>query len=201
VGADNTTIVEPLRHVDGIVDVTTDQSCTLCHGNDNPAPPRDLSGRTSSSSPGVGAHQTHLAGTERSRAVPCGECHVVPERLLDVGHVDTASSAEVSFSGAAVAFGAAPTYARGSCENTSCHGGVFPEGHRSGGTNTSPVWTRVNDTEAACGTCHGLPPPAPHPRGDLNPTCSACHENIEPDNVTFRQPELHVDGVVTFLLQ
>jgi hypothetical protein len=45
-----------------------------------------------------------------------------------------------------------------------------------------------------------LPPPAPHPRGDLNPTCSACHENIDPDNLTFNRPDLHVDGIVTFTL-
>jgi predicted CxxxxCH...CXXCH cytochrome family protein len=198
VDIDNVTIVDRARHVDGIVDVTTDQSCTLCHGNDNPAPPRDLLGNTSTRSPGVGAHQVHLAGTERSRAVPCGECHVVPDRLLDVGHVDTAGTAEVSFSGAAVAFGGVASYTGGGCQNTACHGGVFPEGHRSGGTNTAPDWTRVNGTEADCGACHGLPPPAPHPRGDLNPTCSACHENIESDNVSFTLPELHVDGIVTF---
>jgi hypothetical protein len=28
--------------------------------------------------------------------------------------------------------------------------------------------------------------------------CSACHENIAPDNQTFIRPELHVDGVVTY---
>ena len=200
VDVDNVTIVDRAHHVDGIIDVTTDQSCTFCHGSENAAPPRDLLGSTSTRSPGVGAHQVHLQGTERSRAVPCGECHLVPERLLDVDHVDSAGPAEVSFSGAAVAFGGVASYSAGSCENTTCHGGVFPEGHRSGGTNTAPDWTRVNGTEAVCGSCHGLPPPAPHPRGDLNPTCSVCHENIEPDNLTFVRPELHVDGIVTFLL-
>jgi hypothetical protein len=43
-----------------------------------------------------------------------------------------------------------------------------------------------------------LPPPPPHPYAALNPVCSACHENIAPDNTTFERPELHVDGVVTF---
>ena len=79
-----------------------------------------------------------------------------------------------------------------------CHGAVFPDGQASGGTNTEPTWTLVDGTQASCGTCHGLPPPAPHPYLALNPICRACHEDIAPDNKTFVRPELHVDGVVTF---
>lgn len=200
VGSDDRTIAERLRHVDGVVDVTTDQSCMSCHGDRDPAPPRDLAGNTRSSAPGVGAHRTHLDGTPRSRAVACAECHRVPERLLDPGHVDSTSPAEVTLSGVALSFGPGAAYENGRCTNTSCHGALFPLGNESGGTNVAPRWTRVDGTEAACGSCHGLPPPAPHPRGELNPICSACHENIEPDNVTFSRPELHVDGVVTFEL-
>jgi predicted CxxxxCH...CXXCH cytochrome family protein len=112
--------------------------------------------------------------------------------------VDSSRPAEVVFSGAASANGATPTYSGGTCVSTPCHGAVFPRGHASGGTNTSPTWTRVDGTEAGCGACHGLPPPAPHPLGDLNPVCSACHENIAPDNTTFLRPDLHVNGTVTF---
>jgi len=195
------TIAQRERHVDGIVDVATDLACTACHGSDDdPAPPRALAGDTSTEAPGVGAHRIHVAGTSRSRSVPCNTCHVVPERLLAEGHVDSAGPAEVRLTGRAVAFGGTAQYSNGRCENTSCHGGVFPEGHASGATHPAPLWTRVDGSEANCGGCHGLPPPAPHPRGDLNPTCSACHENIEPDNLTFRRPELHVDGEVTFVL-
>lgn len=200
VGDDDRSIVQRLRHVDGIVDVTAEPSCTSCHGDEDPAPPRDLAGNTESSAPGVGAHRTHLDGTPRSRAVRCSECHQVPERLLDAGHVDSAGPAEVTLSGVALSFGAGAAYENGRCTNTSCHGAVFPLGNESGGSNVTPQWTRVDGSEAACGSCHGLPPPAPHPRGELNPVCSACHENIESDNVTFLRPELHVDGVVTFEL-
>jgi predicted CxxxxCH...CXXCH cytochrome family protein len=200
VAADNRTIVERNRHVDGIVDVTLDARCTTCHGGVNPAPPLDLSGQSSTSSPGVGAHQTHVAGTPRSRPVPCGDCHDTPSDVFDPGHLDTPPPAEVVFNGAAVAFGGTPSYAGGTCQGTSCHGGAFPAGHASGGSNTTPLWTLVDGTQATCGACHGLPPPAPHPRGDLNPTCGACHENIAPDNLTFLRPELHVDGVVTFTI-
>jgi predicted CxxxxCH...CXXCH cytochrome family protein len=198
VGPDHVTIIDRDRHVDGVVDVAFDDSCVACHGATDPAPPPDVSGATATTAPGVGAHRTHLDPPGRSRPVPCAECHVVPSTVLEAGHVDTPRPAEVIFSGVALAHDAAPSYANGSCQSTPCHGAVFPRGRASGGTNTAPDWTTVDGTQAACGTCHGLPPPRPHPLGDLNPVCSACHENIAPDNVTFTRPELHVDGVVTF---
>jgi predicted CxxxxCH...CXXCH cytochrome family protein len=198
VGADNHTIIDLAHHVDGIVEVDVPTKCTACHGGDNPAPPTDLEGNTLTSAAGVGAHQTHVRGTARSRAVPCAECHLVPKTVLDPGHLDSARPAEVTFSGAAIAFGATPTYANGTCQNTACHGAQFPNGHASGGAHTVPTWTRVNGTEAACGSCHGLPPPPPHPLGSLNPTCNACHKNIAADNRTFLRPDLHADGIVTF---
>ena len=46
--------------------------------------------------------------------------------------------------------------------------------------------------------CHSLPPPAPHPYLQFNPVCSACHQDIAPDNKTFVRPDLHADGIVTF---
>jgi predicted CxxxxCH...CXXCH cytochrome family protein len=187
--------------VDGVVDVETEQACTACHGSDDdPAPPLDLAGNMDTEAPGVGAHRIHVTGTSRSRAVACESCHLVPEHLLDEGHVDTSGPAEVRLTGAAVAFGGTAEYTNGRCQNTSCHGGVFPDGHASGATDPEPVWTRVDGSQTDCGGCHGMPPPRPHPRGDLNPTCNACHENIEADNRTFRRPDLHVDGEVTFLV-
>jgi predicted CxxxxCH...CXXCH cytochrome family protein len=200
IAPDDRTIASRASHVDGLVDVSVNESCTSCHGDENPAPPRDLAGNTDTSAPGVGAHQIHLAGTERSRAVTCNECHLVPDHVLAAGHLDSSRPAEVSFAGVALAFGDDASYANGACSNVSCHGAVFPEGHASGGTDTAPSWLDVTGLGATCGSCHGLPPPAPHPRGDLNPTCSACHENIDSDNLTFTRPELHVDGIVTFTL-
>jgi predicted CxxxxCH...CXXCH cytochrome family protein len=198
VAADDQRMLEPLRHVDGIVDVTLDQTCTSCHGSDNPAPPQDTRGGTRTSSPGVGAHQAHVQGTGRSRAVPCQECHQVPSEMLSPGHVDTALPAEVSFSGVAAAFGATPSYAAGSCSSTACHGAVFPDGNASGGSLTVPSWTKVDGTQAACGTCHGLPPGRPHPY--YSDDCGRCHEDMSLDGKTFLHPERHVDGVVTFTL-
>jgi hypothetical protein len=195
VGTDDVTIIDRARHVDGVVDVDVDPSCTSCHGGENPAPPSDVSGHLATTFPGVGAHQAHLTAGERARAVPCSECHVVPLDPLAPGHIDTPLPAELAFSGVATAFGAAPVYEGGTCGQTACHGAVFPDGHHSGGTNLTPQWTQVDGSQASCGSCHGLPPPRPHP---LPTDCSQCHEDVASDNQSFVHPELHVDGIVTF---
>lgn len=195
VGADNQSIIDKLHHVDGVVDVAFDQTCTGCHGSKNPAPPRDLVGNVLTTAASVGAHQTHVLGTASSRAVACAECHLVPKAVLDAGHVDTPLPAEVVFSGTALSFGGKTEYRAGRCESSGCHGAIFPQDHPSGGTNTEPVWTQVDAGQASCGSCHGLPPPPPH---QLRTDCHTCHQNLAADDVTFTHPEQHVDGKVTF---
>jgi predicted CxxxxCH...CXXCH cytochrome family protein len=199
VGPDDRTIIEKSLHVNGTVDVSFDESCNACHGGDNAAPPRDVAGHARTTFAGVGAHQTHVLGTERSRAVPCDTCHVVPKDVFDEGHMDTDRPAEVVFSDVATVGGANPSYANGSCGSTYCHGAVFPEERPSGGSNTEPIWTRVDGTEAACGACHGLPPPPPHPLNTY--PCHQCHSDIDTDDRTFIHPEQHVDGVVTLTFE
>jgi predicted CxxxxCH...CXXCH cytochrome family protein len=196
VGADDVTIIDRERHVDGHVDVRIDSSCRSCHGGENAAPPRNVDGEAAPTARGVGAHQTHVLGTTRSRAVPCRECHVVPEDVLSPGHLDTPPPAEVTLSGTGTAYGPGALWAGGKCADSSCHGAVFPGGHRSGGSLTTPAWSIVDGSQAACGTCHALPPPRPHPY--FSEDCGRCHENVSPDGKTFLRPDLHVDGVVTF---
>jgi len=190
---DGNTIVDRLHHVDGVIDVSVPMDCTSCHGSQNPAPPVDLAGSVETSSPGVGAHQTHVLGTARARAVPCNECHEVPNDVMSPGHMDTALPAELAFSGVATAFGATPTYAAGTCSGTPCHGATFPDGNPSGASVSTPTWTRVDGTQSACGACHGLPPPRPHP---TQTDCHRCHQHVAADDVSFLLPSLHVDGVV-----
>jgi len=192
---DNHTIIDRLRHVNGTVDVAFEGGCTSCHGDVNAAPPLDTEGNRATTAPGVGAHQTHVVGTGNSRPVPCGECHVVPRLVLAAGHVDSALPAELVFSDVALAGGATPMYENGRCSSTSCHGAVFPQ--ESGGTNTEPRWNRVDGTEAACGSCHGLPPPPPHPLASPEFPCNYCHMNVAADDTSFVYPELHVDGIIT----
>lgn len=185
-------IISPALHVNGIVEVGVPTDCTSCHGSDGPAPPSDVAGNTETTFPGVGAHQTHVLGTSTSRAVPCGECHAVPVQATEAGHWDTFLPAEVLFSGVATSYGAPIEYDEGSCENSYCHGAVFFDGRKSGGTNTAPTWTTVDGSEAACGSCHGLPPPIGHPQST---DCASCHLNVRPDNVSFYDPTLHVNGI------
>jgi predicted CxxxxCH...CXXCH cytochrome family protein len=195
VATDDSTIIDRARHVDGIVDVDVNPNCSSCHGGENSAPPRDISGHEATSFAGVGAHQSHLQTAGRARAVTCGECHAVPEQPLSAGHIDSPLPAEVELTGVAASFGAKPAYEQGTCNQTACHGAVFPKGHQSGGSNVAPQWTKADGSQAKCGSCHGLPPPRPHPY----PTnCSQCHEDVASDNVSFVHPELHVDGIVTF---
>jgi hypothetical protein len=111
------------------------------------------------------------------------------------GHIDTELPAELAFSGTALAYRGSPQFRAGNCENSGCHGAIFPQDHPSGGTNTTPTWTKVDGTQASCGACHGLPPPPPHL---LNSACHTCHQDMAADDTTFTHPELHVDGIVTF---
>jgi predicted CxxxxCH...CXXCH cytochrome family protein len=197
IASDDLTIEFPARHVDGVVEVEFDHGCASCHGGDNPAPPSDTQGHTDTSFLGVGAHQAHLHPGKRARAVRCNECHRVPQAVLDPGHIDSELPAEVRFAGVALAFEAEPAYRAGSCAGTPCHGAKLSGDHESGAKNPTPIWTRVDGSQSACGGCHGLPPPRPHP---YQSNCSQCHEDVASDNLSFTRPELHVDGVVTFTL-
>jgi predicted CxxxxCH...CXXCH cytochrome family protein len=179
------------RHVDGVVDVSVPQACDSCHGSTNPAPPVDTRGRTDATLPGVGAHQTHVLGTPRARAVACDECHRVPDAVLTAGHLDSALPAEVSFAGIATAFGNTPVYTDGVCADSYCHGGHFQREHESGGSLTAPNWTLVDGSQSACGSCHGLPPPLPHPQVS---DCRYCHRNALDNQGGFSDPSLHVNG-------
>lgn len=110
--------------------------------------------------PATGAHATHLQPAY-SAPVACATCHPVPGQVETPGHVD----------GTVDVIGA--TFAAGSC-TTGCHG------------LDQPTWKGT----APCGSCHGLPPPAPHP---ASAECDRCHLVAGPDT-TIAQPAGHVDG-------
>ena len=124
----------------------------------------DVDGGTSRGLRGVGAHQAHLLDANWHRTVLCSDCHLVPLNVEDPGHLDP-SPAEVLYQPVdgglvvAAAGGATPTWNGDTCTNW-CHGAKL-----TGGTLTEPVWTRYDVSQAYCGNCHGVPPPAPHPQG------------------------------------
>ncbi len=176
-------IADPARHIDGTVDVIEDAPCDSCHGGGgNPAPPVDVDGATSTSARGVGAHRAHLGASSWHLEVACDECHVVPTSLHAVGHVDTPTPAELRFGPLA----GATSWNGAACSNSYCHGATL-----TGGTHPSPVWTVVDGSQSTCHSCHGYPPPLPHP---ANSDCGVCHQSMTPGSSSITNPSLHIDG-------
>lgn len=171
----------------------TPEDCVVCHGgveNATGAPPKDIAGNVTPLARGVGAHTRHLEGGTLSSGFPCSTCHVVPDSLYAPGHVDSDLPAEVQFSGLAVAEEAHPVWNGESCQNTYCHG--FFEG---GNQNNAPVWTRVDGSQDACGTCHGLPPDGDHPQIE---NCVLCHAAVVDSTNVIIDKTRHVNGTIDF---
>jgi predicted CxxxxCH...CXXCH cytochrome family protein len=184
-------ITDPTRHIDGNLDVNTDQPCNSCHGGVNNAPPKDTLGNTVTTARGVGAHQSHLSPANPFfKPVVCSDCHQVPATVNSVGHIDHPLPAYVIFSGRA---GTSPTWNGSQCSNVYCHGATLTDGSSgAGGTSTSPVWQKVDGSQAQCTSCHGFPPPAPHP---ADSDCGKCHLDVKPGaNTTFLDSTKHIDG-------
>ncbi len=137
---------------------------------------------------GVGAHQQHVLGAGLMRPVSCSECHLVPEAVDDPGHIDTPLPAEVIFGPLSHTSSATPTWDRKTktCTNVYCHGATL-----GGGTNNTPRWDIVDGTQASCGSCHSLPPPAPHPNSTA---CEGCHAPVVGPGMTIAMPTRHADG-------
>ena len=196
----NTTITYPAKHIDGNVDVINDQPCNTCHGDpagapvpgDNKvnAPPNDTMGGMLTSLRGVGAHQAHMGASTWRAPISCGECHHVPASLLSIGHIDSPLPAEVLFGNLA---GSTASWNGSTCSNVYCHGATLNDGGgTAGGTATKPVWTTVDGSQSQCGSCHGLPPPAPHP---VDTDCGKCHNTMTPGMPgVITDPSRHIDG-------
>jgi predicted CxxxxCH...CXXCH cytochrome family protein len=206
----------PALHVNRVANVapsTVGTSCAACHGlatrsTDqlaNAAPPKDRHGSSDTSQRGVGAHQSHLNPPAGAISLPvaCTECHVAPpttgpNQLVHVGPAPD-SPAKLSWGPLASAKGAVPAYDRATATCTNyCHGQTLTNG---GGTITRPVWTIVNGSQDACGTCHGAPPAdVSHVFHAgitaLTVTCSTCHPpGYAPNSVGPAVVGLHVNGV------
>ena len=143
-------------------------ACTTCHG----------AGPTSK------AHPVHL----QIAGVACNECHVVPARWNDDGHilsngVAIAAPARVTF-GARASLTLDPADRKGppawdgaTCRNVYCHGDAL---HSAGGAATEPRWDDATP-QGACDRCHGAPPPS-----HAQTRCETCHPTSAP----------HIDGAV-----
>lgn len=164
-------------------------ACGDCHGSiGNPSPPPDTSGNMVTTFTGVGAHEAHMKEGPYRVALQCTDCHLVPTAVTSIGHIDTALPAEVVFGELAKIQGFNPVWNGTTCTNVYCHGAAL-----SGGTNNAPSWTTVDGTQAACGTCHGLPPDPPHP---ANTNCVDCHADVVNASKQIINKKLHINGEV-----
>jgi predicted CxxxxCH...CXXCH cytochrome family protein len=173
---------------------TFDKECYSCHGNSlSPAPPRGLGGVRELSAKGVGAHRSHIGGISTWHSImKCESCHLIPAEVDSPGHIDDGNSqAELTFSALASTGGLSPELQENNtCNNVYCHGATL-----TGGTLNNPMWTQVDGSQKECGTCHGAPPPAPHPPSALD-NCGSCHPTMQAGTTTFLDPSRHIDGVV-----
>lgn len=191
------------------------ESCNTCHGSfgniERIAPPQDANGNTETINRGVGAHSMHLYDNEAGNAVACGECHLVPQKTYTEGHLDTALPAEVIFGDLAKAHAGNPAYnaEQLTCENVYCHGSFeflmseavetnrfIYTADKMTGNNKTVKWTDVGNNEAACGTCHGLPPQGHLGAGDWGiETCVTCHWQVVDASGKIIDKTKHINGV------
>ena len=201
------------------------EACNTCHGTFSApatsvvlwAPPRGVNGDSLTTSRAVGAHQGHLQATF-GKALKCQECHTVPAQVYAAGHLDSPLPAKVAMNdtlanlisgnGTLVPH---PVYdaAQLQCNNTFCHGNwqvkkaaapadrqyIYTDSMITG-ENHSPKWTG-GMSEAACGTCHGLPPKG-HLQGLNLTTCgnSGCHAGIVDESGKIIDPAKHINGKI-----
>ncbi len=178
-------------------------ACNTCHGDSvSPAPPRDLDGIRSTSSLGVGAHQAHVTDGSLHRGYSCDWCHFNPTTAEQEGHYQVngqlkSRPVEVilrSTPSATAAWNRDST----TCTNAYCH---QPNASDARAQNPTPHWTAVGTEEAACGSCHGLPPsshtwiPPTSCPSCANFPCESCHRP------SYSQPgtlalDRHANGVL-----
>jgi len=180
----NLTFVDASLHINGTFEVKP-LDCTSCHGSDgNAAPPADTRGAMDTAGLGVGAHRSHLGASAWHHEMDCTECHTVPSIIEAEGHRDSPLPAELAFGDLATHGGAlAPVWDSVTCANIYCHGTTLA----GADARRTPQWTRVGQGEANCGTCHGVPPVAPHPASNQ---CGNCHEDV------YAEPDRHINGVL-----
>jgi len=124
----------------------------------------------------------------------CSECHLKPTEVDDPGHLDSDLPAEITYGALAQNEEAEPFWDPdgAQCNNVYCHG-AFKYGNR----NNHPIWTEVGVGQAACGTCHGLPPPAETGHVQLD-QCNLCHPNVVDENRNIKGQMLHINGKADF---
>ncbi len=166
-------------------------ACNTCHGDEHSsAPPRDLKGLRTTQSLGVGAHRAHVTASPTHQAYGCKSCHLDVQSATDEGHyrragVFLSGPAEVILASGSIG-SAQWDRTTATCSNTACHA---PSSTDTAATQKAPVWTRVGQGEATCGSCHGVPPSS-----HADNRCELCHGPGYIDGGV--NLELHLNGHV-----
>jgi predicted CxxxxCH...CXXCH cytochrome family protein len=168
--ADGTELTPGPLHLNGTADVGNGHSeCGACHGHgDDPWPD-------------TGPHPAHMA-PEHGPALECETCHVVPEEVLDEGHLDdTTEGADVDLDPAIAGPDARYEASTRTC-TVACHD--------HGGLRARPTWDDEPEP-MACDSCHLAPP------DDHNPaTCDTCHVEANADGTELTPGPFHMNGSV-----
>jgi predicted CxxxxCH...CXXCH cytochrome family protein len=165
-------------------------ACANCHGGahlDGKVQLGDGSGTCSACHPAAptsGAHQQHLTAFRLRGPIACSECHRVPTSVTSPGHIDSEPPVEITFGALASTGGKTPAWNGSSCTTTYCHG------------DWAPVWTRLDQGEAACGTCHGIPPAGTHAPTLTLRDCHGCHASSVDELGNILMNGGHLDGHV-----
>ncbi|MCP5064651.1 MAG: hypothetical protein GY936_19620 [Ignavibacteriae bacterium] len=182
------------------------EACNTCHGvfadETRIAPPTDLANNLVTTAKGVGAHTSHIYENDLSLGASCFDCH--PGNVNDGNYVQAhidGLPAEISLAGY--------NNMDNSCGNTYCHGNFEFSKEESEsqwaytgsviiGNNFSPKWTQVDNTQAACGTCHLLPPTGHINAGndETAATCINCHAATFEEDGSLNK-FTHIDGKKT----
>lgn len=190
---DTETIINPSLHVNGSVQVGRNGdspdslACNSCHNLEaNPPVALDWSG-----SLGPAAHRAHLT-TALATSLECEECHQVPDSLFSTGHIDTPLPAEVIFAPGSRAGlnGIVPSWG---VADATC----IAYCHSPTSAAPSPAW----DDPAVvigCSSCHGAPPPSPHPQVLGVENCLLCHGDVTDEEGNILRPDKHMDGNVNY---
>jgi hypothetical protein len=197
------------------------EACNTCHGEfTSPvtniqkwAPPKGLDEETNTTDAEVGAHQAHLTYySYLPGTLPCRECHIVPENYSDEGHLDDSEGAEVIFNGILAVLSTQggervpmPVYnkSNNSCSEVYCHGNWgllksqsnFPNLYSNSliEGNTA-LFSWVETTSPACGTCHNIPPKGHSNYGPGD--CADCHGDVVNNNAKIIDSKKHANGKV-----
>ncbi len=222
-GANAISCISSGCHVDANGNAKSPESCNTCHGSFAAtasdslswAPPRSTSGDTSTAAHGVGAHQMHLlaTGDYSSTPIPCAGCHSIPSSVYTAGHINAQGTAQVLITTALATVSSGgvtptPTYDAQSmqCSNTYCHGNwrmrksssqysfVYTDSVISGANY--PVQWNGGASEAACGTCHGLPPAGHLSQGISLAQCTFCHSGVVNGAGVIIDKTKHMNGKI-----